>query len=752
MALDDLELIDTPDDADLELGELADIEFEGAEEDIPVVYDDLMATNLVPTLVASQQGKQFLRDTCSEVIDMVQDALDESEEYRNESVKILKMFMCDVPKKSFPFEDAANVHMPIVFENVLLIAFQSWSELFPNWQQVFTVMPMGEADRDVAEALTIHGNWQIREQLPGFKNELARGLIMFYLFGDVPCHSYYTPSTGLNCHEMLTPDEFVTPYALRSSLPDYGDLPWYCKRLWLHKHDMERRRGEWEDVDAVLEKKAASWDSDNEPTLAVSANRAAGLDQPTDDARAPFEIYQWEGWLTLPEIQDQRWCQVFVDPRTRIVLQLRVYEQENWQDRARYNMELQQRDDYFAARAEFELAGMQRQAQQEVLGQAAQMGDVVAGMQLEELSMQPEPEEPMAPEWMASSMLPGEEPDPQMEPAPVRMEPIRLFAHGVNIQPPAGNRGIGHGKMQAHFNRATNTLYNQFVDAGTLANCHTLLTTESVEFERPFSVGPGKINRVRGVGPNMSDHVQPLSFPGANPQLAEMADRIYAYAKGAAQANDVLAGDSGKSGESAKLHQARLAQATKMISVPAERFRDFFEAILKNNAKLNALFLRDEELFWVANEVTQMKDQKEVRRSWYDRSYSVEIRADLTFEPKEARISQADTSAALVISNPITASDASIQYAALKRQLEARGERQLIALLPPPPKPGMPLAMYLTMLAMGPPGMGQALGLMPGGAPGQAPPEQRPQESQANPAEPPPQGQMPAGPPQQQQQ
>ena len=151
----------------------------------------------------------------------------------------------------------------------------------------------------------------------------------------------------------------------------------------------------------------------------------------------------------------------------------------------------------------------------------------MAAMQLQEMSMQPPPEPPTPPEWMMETASPETgEPDPMAEPVAPRMQPIRLFTHGINIEPIAGNLGIGQGRMQAHFNRTANTLNNQFVDAGTLANCHTLVKTESVEFERPFSVGPGKVNTVRGVGPNLSQHLMPLSFPPANPQLAEMADRV----------------------------------------------------------------------------------------------------------------------------------------------------------------------------------------------------------------------------------
>lgn len=745
---DEITLTDAPDELDRELAEVDDLELSTESDDTPVVYEDEMADNLVPTLALTRDGRKFLKKTCSSIVEWTEAALDGTDGYRQECAKVLKLFLGDIPKKNFPFEDSANIHVPIVLENTLLIACQSWSELFPNWEAVFSVMPMGNSEEDekIAEALTIHGNWQLREQITGFKVEIFRGLLMFYLFGDLTCHSYYDDLAEMNCHEMLTADDFVTPYSRKSVKPDYSDLPWYCKRLWYQEHELEHKRGVWEDVDAVLEKKGASWDSDYEPVMSVTANTSSGIDQPDDDEKAPYEIYQWEGWLTLPEMEGQRWCQVIVEPKTRIVLKLCIYEEENWQDRARYNMELQQKEDFVVAQGQFAMA----QSQMEQAQMGAQMGDPAAMMQMQEMAMQSPPEPPVPPEWMMGSVNPETgEPDPNAEPVAPRMQPIRLFTHGINIEPIAGNLGIGQGRGQAHHNRTANTLYNQFVDAGTLANCHTLVKTESVEFERPFSVGPGKVNTVRGVGPNLSQHLMPLSFPGANPQLAEMADRVYSYAKGAAQANDVLAGDPGKSGEPAKLHQARLAQATKMIAVPAEKFREFFCHILKNNAKLNAVHLREEELYWVANAVTKHLDQKMVKRSWYDRSYRVEIRADLTFEGKEARVAQADGAAGLVMQNPITAGDAGVNYLALKRQLEARGLYDMVAALPPPPVKGMPMGMYLQSLALGPPGLAQSMGMQPpGGAPPPGGGEQPPPGGQVDPnGGGPPQKPMPPGPP-----
>lgn len=727
MAIDDIEL--SLEDEDLELESELDEVLEGEDEELPLVYDE-MADNLVSAFAVNKQGQEFLKDLCNQITREVNQALDDTEEYRARKAADWKLFAGDIPKKTYPFEHCANIHVPIVLENILLITSHSYAELFGDWSQVFGVVPMGDEDEPVANILSIHGNWQIRQQIPGFKSQMFRGMLAFYMHGDITGHSFYDETAGLNCHEVLSPDEFITPYTYTTTKPDYADLPWYCKRIWRQKHELQRMGDSWFDVAAVIDGERPSWDSDHEPLLAIAASSSQGIVAPDTDERAPFELWQYEGFLQLPEQEMERFCQVILEPKSKVVLSLKIHEQENWQDRARYNMELQQRDDFFVAQQEHALAAQQLEMVQGQLGQSAAMGDMNAAAQLQAMSQEPPPPPPMPPEWMVNPE------DPTEEPAKPKMEPIRLFRHGVNIEPLAGNLGIGHGRMQADFTRAANTLMNQFVDQATLSNAKTLLVTDSVEFERPFSVGPGKINKVRGLGPNLKDHIMPVDFGPANPQLAETAGMMHQYGREAAQAPNVLAGEPGKSGEPAKLHAARLGQATKVLSVPTARFGEFFEGILKNNALLNSKFLRDEELFFIADPVTKRMDQKTVRRDMYARNYQVEIRADYTFEGKQARVMQADEVVSMVSAHPITMQDASIQYYALKRAMEARGLYELTSMLPPPPPKGLPMLAYIAMLQQGDPQALAAAGLAPPpGGPGQ--PGQKPgaQPSGAPPAE-----------------
>lgn len=725
---DDIEL-ETPAD-ELPLEEDTDelMEIEAELEESPLSYDE-MEENLVPIFATTKKGQEFLKELSNQIVNEVTSALDDTEEYRARRAADWKLFSGDIPKKQAPFEHCANLHIPIVLENILLITSHSYSELFGNWNNVFGVVPMGDEDEQTAEILTIHGNWQIRQQIPGFKNQMYRGMLGFFMHGDITCHSFFDEVTGLNSHEILSPDDFVTPYTYTTTRPDYSDLPWYCKRLWRQKHELERMRDKWHDVQAVIDGNKASWDSDHEPHLAIAAASAFGIEAPEKDERAPFELYQYEGFLDLPEQTEQRFCQVIMEPKSKIIMALKIHEQENWQDRARFNMQLQERDQFLQQSQEHAAAEAERTAMMEQLTYQAAAGDMTSGVALEAYGAEPPLPPPPPPDWMRDPTNPMEEPERP------RKEPIRLFVHGVNIEPLAGNLGLGHGRIQADFTRAANTMLNQFVDQATLSNAKTLMVTDSVEFERPFSVGPGKINKVRGLGPNLKDHIIPLDFGAGNPQLPEMADRMHQYGREAAQAPGVLAGETGKSGESAKLHQARLGQATKVLSVPTARYGGFFEEILKNNALLNSKFLRDEELFFIADPITKRMQQSKVRRDMYARNYQVEIRSDYTFEAKQARVMQADETLQMVSQHPITMNLANVQFYALKRCFEARGMHEVVAMLPPPPPAGIPMSVYVQMLGMPDPNAMAQMGLAPPpGGPGAPGGEQKGPPSNGAPA------------------
>jgi len=691
--------------------------FEPKEAEL--VYDEA-APNLVETFASTEKGRKALKRLADQVRKDFDAAWSGAEAYRERIANDFKIFTGDLPKKSFPFEDSANANVPIMLETLSRVTARSSSELFGDWTNVFSVLPMTPDDEQLAYLLTKHGNWQIRNELTDFRRQIgSRGMLLFYTAGDVVCHSYYDSAKKRNRHDILTCDEFFMPYVFTTTEPDLSDVPYMGKVLHRYRHELQRMRGEWSGVDEVIAREPPSWDDDPEQVAHESMAQTMGIEKPDDSSRAPYKLIEYVGWAELPNQENDRFIRAIMDYTTKNLLLLQIHEEEDWQDRARFDRQNEELERYRAARA----AEAEHQAMVE---QAAGMVDPMTGMPIDVNMIHPPPEPAIPPGW-------AENPDdPMTSPDPIRMVPIRLFTHAVCIEPLVGSLGIGFGRIQSDFNAAANVAFSQYTDAATLANVCSYITPEGVEFDQPFSVRPGAINKVKGIGPSdLGNAIKELRPSPANEQLVNVIKMMYDWGQSAIQAPAVLSGEPGKSGETYRGLSTRVEQATRQLSVVTRVYADFVEGILKNNAKLNAQFLPDEQILYLNDTKFGGGEEIVVGRSMYQRDYRVEIRSDLRFASQAQKISEADELLQMPGAVPPLQTDTAFVHHAVRKALEARNKHEMIPLLgPPPPPPTTPFGAPPPMPGM-PPG---APAGMPdpsaAGAPpdmgGEPPPEEAP--------------------------
>lgn len=694
---------------------------EGGQLEEPFEYEEEDA-NLVTAFKKHPEGKAALKRLSMKCLDDFKVAWDAGDKFRKNNAEIWKLFSGVLDDKGPQFKDMSNAHVPILMENTVRMVYRQSYELFGNWTNVFGVTPIGPDDEKIAKLLSLHGNWQIRKRIKDFKRQIGhRGLLIFDLFGDVTCHSYWDPNQRSNRHEILTSNEFVCANAHVSTMPDYSDVSWVAKVVYMDAHELRKMDGAWEDVAWTLKSCPPDWD-DSQITqeLREAVDKSLGMD--STQTRGQYRIIQYEGWLNLPGQERDRYCKVMLDHQTSNVLALGIHERMDPYDKRRYEFQVKQMEQYQQGMQEVQLFYQDMEAtKQSALSMGNSMdpnsegpAQVIAmARAVEEMAAPPEP--PM-PDWMNG--------DPEAQPEPPQFKPIRMFAHGVNIEPIQGVIGLGTGMIHAAQNKAANIALQMFIDQAALGNLKNFVTKGDVRFEDGalLKIGPGKIHKVQGAV-DLAKDIMPLDFGPANPQLLQLVENFIKYGNTVSNTPEVLSGESGKSGETAQGLSARIEQATKMLSVPTGKYADFLSQVLENNAALNAIFLDESEFFAVNNHdpsLGQMGMQSfTVGRDMYDRPYDVEISADLKFTSTQQRISEADALVQLPNSVPALQGNFALLYEVIKKSLESRNRYDLTALMGAPPPPpeffGMP-----TSPPMPPPGMA------PPGAPpeGEQPPQQ----------------------------
>lgn len=735
------------------VGETEEVNLQELGQDMqpgtPFEYD-AEAMNLVTKFKQHPEGREVLKRLSSKCLDEFDNAWKATEKFRKNNADVWKLFSGILDPKDPPFDKMANAHVPILMENTIRMTTRQAYELFGNWTNVFGVTPIGPDDEKTAKLLSLHGNWQIRKRIKDFKRQIGhRGLLMFDLFGDVVCHSYWDPQHRCNRHEILSGNEFVCANAHVSTMPDFSDVSWVAKVIYMDAHELRKMKGTWEDLDSTLKHVAPDWDDAAiTQELREMVDKSIGVDSSAYQ-KGQYRIIQYEGWCNLPpstvknaqgepnEDKD-RYCKVIIDYQTQNVLALSVHERVDPYEKRRHEFQMQELQRYQQGMQEIQLFQQElQQTQQSALALAHSLpaegdGPAQAIIMARSLSEMPPPPEPQMPEWMQGN--------PQAMPREPDSVPIRMFAHGVNIEPLQGVLGLGTGMIHAAQNKAANISLSAFIDQATLGNFKNFLAKGNLKFAGgdKIAMAPGKIHTVQG-SVDLSKDIVPLDFGQANPQFLQLIEMLVRYGNTVSNTPEVLSGESGKSGETAQGISARIEQATKMLSVPTQKYADFVTQVLVNNALLNAIFLEDVEWFSVNNHdpaVGPMGRQMfSVGREMYDRPFDVEISADLKFTSTAQRISEADALVQMPNAVPELAGNFALKHAVISKSFEARNRYDLIALLGAAPQPPQQFGIPTSPPAP-PPGMAPPPGAPPG--PGGPPP-------QGAPAGPPPANQQQKG-------
>jgi len=656
------------------------------EEQSPLLYED-DAVNLVPIFEAHADGIDALEEIEERVTTDFDDDWRSTEEHRSRRAADWKLFAGELTPKEFPWENCANGHVPIALENISRLSARVFAEIFGGGGPIFGVMPVGPDDEAIAQLLTHHGNWQIREKIPDFIDQQHRGLLMFFLWGDVVCHSTWDVSRQQNHHEMLTCDEFVVPYTYTSTQPDFSDCPHRTRVRYMQKHEIEKYRGIWANIDVTL-KRDPSFEDTPDTKFSDSVSEVDTIEKPSNSSAAPYKILEYEGWLQLPNQPRERFCRVILDDHTQNIMLLEIREEPDWQEKIRYERQKAEGEQYRDARIQYD-AGKQLtiEAQAALAANEGMLPEQKAEVQAQMAAI-PTPEPPSAPVWMKNPE------DFNERPQAMRMVPIQMYSHAVCIDNLAGNLGLGIGRIEADLNIAADTALNQFTDAATLANCNSLLVHENVEFQDgELVISPGSVHYVGGLSPGeMANSIVPVPRSPANPQLLDLVGQMEEWGQKAIQSPAVMSGEAGKSGETARGLTARIEQATKQTTVVAGRYARFVTEILKKNGRLNSIFMKDEEFFMVNNHMGD-KELLSIGRKAYTPNYAVEILSNLKFTTAGQKQQSATEFLQTVLGVPVLANNPSIQYEAIVQYLKANELEALIPTLgapPPPPQAFMP--------------------------------------------------------------
>jgi chaperonin GroES len=270
-----------------------------------------------------------------------------------------------------------------------------------------------------------------------------------------------------------------------------------------------------------------------------------------------------------------------------------------------------------------------------------------------------------------------------------RIQTINYFTHYSFFPNPEGFYGLGFGILIRHLNEAANTIVNEVIDAGTLANLQggfvldrSGIPTGAIHFQR------GVYKSVKATTDDIRKAIFNFDFKGPNQTLYAVLGLLYEYSKLVGSFSETMTGQLPSSDTPASAVLSLLEEGRKVFSSIHKRIHRSFRKELSKIYRMNSIFLEEEEYFQVLgpSNIPQGPQVPIGRVDFVDTLDVVPV-SDPTIMSKAEKLLIAQQLLQDVRTNPATAQNPNAVFAATRRYYEALGVPNVGEILQPPPPP-----------------------------------------------------------------
>ncbi len=164
--------------------------------------------------------------------------------------------------------------------------------------------------------------------------------------------------------------------------------------------------------------------------------------------------------------------------------------------------------------------------------------------------------------------------------------------------PDGGSYDVGLGMLLNPINETVNTVLNQLLDAGTLANTGGGFIGSGLKMKGGVAqFKPGEFKPVDAMGGKIADNIYHMQFPGANAVLFNLLGMLIEAGKDISSVKDILTGDQQAANVPATTTLALIEQGQKVFSAIYKRVHRSLKQEFKKLYRLNKLYLQPEDYY-----------------------------------------------------------------------------------------------------------------------------------------------------------
>lgn len=582
--------------------------------------------------------------------------------------------------KSFPWQNAANVNIPILTYPSLQVHARLFDMVWPENGKVIYSAPRDLSDFARAGATEKFANSYIRTKMPEMGTGLDDTLAQLCIFGSAFRRTYWSTFEGRVCSDWIPIEDFVVAHSFRSQDPSMRDVPRYTLVQHMTIWDLEM----YEDRSVFFNVKglrAEDEDQEDGSELKETTMRVDGLSEGEDesDQDKPRMVLEQHRIWRMPNSPKKHvsfdgkphYVVITIDSATKRVLSVLLREEDDPDDVKRFQREATMYQDYAIKRQAYEseisiVTSVVKAA--ESLGRGLPMG------------FKP-PEPPSPPFGTDKSGAP-------VQPLPVRKRQICFFTH-YRAFPSEGFYGLGFGDFLAPLAKAANTLINQHINGVTLRNSKPGFISRQLRTARgAINTEPGRMIEVDAPPAALKEGIVWMDPPQNDSTTMPLVNMISGMGDKLAGSSDILSGSTSGANRTAKEIQILNAQLMKQISVLARRVKEAFKHEIDKIWRCWGVFLPEEpESMPVVGDAGQ-PEELPISRSMFVPDARVMPASDprMKFE----RVEETMNVFGVVMNNPMLAQNPMVLRAATEDVLRAHDADRMVGLMGPPPQPPQP--------------------------------------------------------------
>lgn len=179
-----------------------------------------------------------------------------------------------------------------------------------------------------------------------------------------------------------------------------------------------------------------------------------------------------------------------------------------------------------------------------------------------------------------------------------KITPVEYFTKFPFMpNPDGGSYDVGLGLLLNPINETVNTVLNQLLDAGTLANTGGGFIGNGLKMKGgPARFAPGEFKPVDTSGGKIADNIYHMKFEGPNAVLFQLLGMLIEAGKDISSVKDILTGDQ-QVNQTATTTLALIEQGQKVFSAIYKRVHRSLKQEFKKLYRLNKLYLQPEDYY-----------------------------------------------------------------------------------------------------------------------------------------------------------